>query len=77
MIISLRNWMRRIVFAVLLVMLTAAVFLLLRSAAGWFAVPDPYAKPQGHAVKAFVPTQDARTDATFAERLRWFYAFGE
>lgn len=77
MIISLRNWIRRIVFVLLLVMLTVAVFMLLRIAAGWFASSDPYAKPQGHAVKAFVPTQDARADATFAERLRWFYLFGE
>ena len=77
MIISLRNWIRRIFFILLLIVLTVAVFMLLRIVAGWFAVPDPYAKPQGHAVKAFEPTQDARADASFADRLRWFYLFGE
>jgi hypothetical protein len=77
MVISLRRLVRRMLFALLVMLLTVIVFSFMRIASDWFRVPDPYAEPQGHAVKAFETTQDAESDASFADRLRWFYLFGE
>jgi hypothetical protein len=77
MVISLRRFLRRMLFVLLMILLTVTIFSFIRIASEWFRVPDPYAKPQGYAVKAFETTQDAESDATFAERLRWFYLLGE
>ena len=77
MVISLRRLVRRMMFTLLVLLLTVIVFTFIRVASDWFRVPDPYAEPQGYAVKAFETIQGAESNATFAERLRWFYLFGE
>ncbi len=77
MIISLRKLVRRIVFTLLVLLLTVTLFTFMRIASGWFRVADPYAEPRGYAVKAFETTTGGESNATFAERLRWFYLYGE
>ncbi|EXX88279.1 hypothetical protein BG53_01685 [Paenibacillus darwinianus] len=76
MVISLHKAVRRLAFAALLLLLTVIVFFLLRIAADWIRMPDPYAVPQGNAVKAF-GLQERGERGTFAQRLREFYAYGE
>lgn len=76
MVVSLHKAVRRLVFAALLLLLTVSVFSLLRVLNEWIRLPDPYAVPQGNAVKAFV-LRERGESGTLAERLRRFYIYGE
>ena len=77
MVLSLRKLKRRLTFVVLFVFLTLAVSVGIRLLSDWLRMPDPYAAPQGHAVKVFGRQPDDRDGMPLADRLRWFYLTGE
>ncbi|MBW7458224.1 DUF4227 family protein [Paenibacillus sepulcri] len=76
MVVSLRRWVRRISFALLLAILTILMYGGCRFAAAWIVPSDPYRIPQGHALKVFQPYAVAE-DTSLSERLRVFYWYGE
>ncbi|QJC51808.1 YqzK family protein [Paenibacillus albicereus] len=77
MIVSLRRWVSRLVFALLFACLTAAVYEGFRLADSWVRPLDPYAPPRGQALKVFEPHEAPPEGGTIADRLRWFYYNGE
>lgn len=77
MVVSLRRWGRMLLFLVLFAMLTLCVFGGYRWAAGLLAPVDPYRSPGGGAVKVFKGHTVQQEGGSIADRLRWFYWYGE
>jgi len=75
-VLSVRRWVRRITFVLLLVILTLVMYGGCRFAAAWIVPNDPYRIPQGHALKVFHPYAVV-DDSSLAERLKVFYWYGE
>ena len=77
MVVSLRGWAGRLLFLALF------VILLLIAAGGYRWLIDvispihPYAKPKGDAMKVFITDPKSPEDGNSADRLRWFYWYGE
>ncbi|MCI3920218.1 YqzK family protein [Paenibacillus sp. TRM 82003] len=77
MILPLRRWLHRLKYIMLFLVLTYAIYHVFDVVAAWIE-PDKYREPGGRAVKVF--RQDAPTEEaydTVAERLRFFYWYGE
>ncbi|MFD1955804.1 DUF4227 family protein [Paenibacillus thailandensis] len=77
MIFSLRRWVPRIVFMLLflvLLLVASGGYRLLREA---ITPIHPYREPKGHAVKVLKPESDTPENGSMADRLRWFYWYGE
>lgn len=77
MVLSVRRWARRLLFLVLLTLLTIAMYGGCRFIAVWITPEDPYRIPQGSAHKVFQSQLMLVEDATLADRLRLFYWYGE
>ncbi|REK57550.1 MAG: DUF4227 domain-containing protein [Thermobacillus sp.] len=77
MVLSLRRMLRRLLFVVLFLMLTLVISAAFRLLAEWLRMPDPYAAPQGRAVKVFVNDPDGGPSPFVLDRLRLFYLTGD
>ena len=77
MVVSLRKIFRRLLFVILLSVLTFVMYGSCRYIAAWIAPDDPYRIPQGHALKVFKPDPDGPDAGTISERLKLFYWYGE
>jgi hypothetical protein len=77
MVVSLHKWIRRLLFAVLVLLFTVTLYAGIRITAVWMLPSDPYRVPQGHSLKVFSPVTGGLDNATFAERLKFFYWYGE
>ena len=77
MVLSARRWFRRALFVMLMVLCTSIVYDGCQWLAAWLTPADPYRVPQGQALKVSGMTVGTADDATFAERLRLFYWYGE
>ncbi|MFC4808421.1 DUF4227 family protein [Paenibacillus sp. GCM10023250] len=78
MVVSVRRWLRRLLFMLLLGVLTVTMYGGCRMIAVWIAPDDPYRVPQGHALKVFkAADQQEGENGSIAERLRLFYWYGE
>ncbi|WP_042162636.1 DUF4227 family protein [Paenibacillus gorillae] len=77
MVLSLRKWISRIVFAIIFSML------LILATGGYSWLVDvispvhPYHKPKGAAMKVFQADPMIPGNGSLADRLRWFYWYGE
>lgn len=75
-IISLREWLNRVLFIGLFVVL------LIIAAGGYkwlvdvFAPVHPYREPAGNAVKVFVTDPAVPDEGSGADQLRWFFWYG-
>ncbi|SDR87553.1 Protein of unknown function [Paenibacillaceae bacterium GAS479] len=77
MIVSVRRWLTRFVFAALFACLTVLVYESFQLGASWIRPFDPYAVPQGQALKVFELNEAPPEGGSIADRLRWFYYNGE
>ncbi|AGA58062.1 hypothetical protein Theco_1940 [Thermobacillus composti KWC4] len=77
MVVSLRRMLRRLLFAALFLVLTLVIAAAFRLLAEWLRIPDPYAAPQGRAVKVFVNDPDGGSAPSVLDRLRLFYLTGD
>jgi len=77
MVLSVRKWFGRLLFAALFVMLTTMTFGGYRWLIGVVAPVDPYRVPQGNALKVNGPVYSPPEGGTIGDRLRWFYWYGE
>ncbi|PYI55016.1 DUF4227 family protein [Paenibacillus flagellatus] len=77
MIVSFRKWWIRAKFVAVFVILTVLLYELLRFVGGWIEPAQRYKEPTGKAVKAFRHGDAAREPETIAERLLFFYRYGE
>ncbi|MFX3633553.1 MAG: DUF4227 family protein [Candidatus Pristimantibacillus sp.] len=77
MVLSLRRWLSRIVFVIVFALL------LLITTGGYRWVVDiispvhPYHTPKGDALKVFQEDPSSPENGSIADRLRWFYWYGE
>ncbi|WP_127530824.1 DUF4227 family protein [Paenibacillus kobensis] len=77
MVVSLRKWIGRLVFAILFIMLTIMTFGGYQWLIGVVAPVDPYRAPQGSALKVNGPVYSPPEGGSTFDRLRWFYWYGE
>lgn len=77
MVVSLRRWLRRLMFVLLLCIFTITMYGGCRLLAVWIAPDDPYRVPQGHALKVFGATDQRAENGSISDRLRLFYWYGE
>ncbi|WP_181438832.1 DUF4227 family protein [Paenibacillus sambharensis] len=77
MVVSLRKVVRRLFFVFSLMLLTLLLYFTLRLVTEWVHTPEPYAVPQGSAVKVFGDRTGSVSEFSFRERLWWFYWIGE
>ncbi|MCM3747336.1 YqzK family protein [Paenibacillus pasadenensis] len=78
MIVSVRRWLSRLVFAAIFACLTAIVYEGFQLAQVWIRPLDPYAVPRGQALKVFEqPYEVPPEGGSIMDRLRWFYYNGE
>lgn len=77
MIIRFRKWWVRAKFIVIFVVLTVALYELFRVVGGWIEPAGRYREPMGKALKAFSHDESALAPRTAAERLFFFYKYGE
>ncbi|CAM4503548.1 hypothetical protein FHS16_004539 [Paenibacillus endophyticus] len=77
MVFSIRNWSSRVFFIVIFTLL----FLVVTGGYRWLADAispvHPYREPKGAALKVFVTDPDSPDSKAAADRLRWFYWYGE
>lgn len=77
MVLSLRSLLGRLGFIALFAVL------LFIAAGGYKWLVDaispvhPYREPEGNAVKVFIQDPDLPGEGSSADRLRWFYWYGE
>jgi len=76
MVFSIRKWTSRLLFIVIFLLMLIVATGGYRWLIDAIAPIDPYHKPKGEAVKAF--TQHGSPEGgSIADRLRWFYWYGE
>jgi len=76
-IIPLRKWWRRAGAVAMFVALTWLFFHVFRWIDDHLAPDRRFSEPSGRAVKASAVQRAAEGEAGFAERLRFFYWYGE
>lgn len=77
MIVSLRRWLKRAKFFLLLFAITYAIYHVFDVVTAWIE-PNKYREPDGRAVKAFrAEPPDGAEDESALDRLRLFYWYGE
>jgi hypothetical protein len=64
-------------FLLVFMVLTYTLYQLFRLLGSWITPVDHYQIPEGHAVKAFQPSDKAKTGEMMGDRLRFFYWYGE
>ncbi|MFD0958749.1 DUF4227 family protein [Paenibacillus chungangensis] len=77
MIVSIRKWIGRILFLLLFSMLLIIVTVGYRWLVEVVSPIHPYKKPEGHAMKVFDVDPEFPEGGNAADRLRWFYWYGE
>lgn len=77
MVFSIRTWTSRIFFCVVFVILLFAVTGGYRWLVEAVSPVHPYKEPRGDAMKVFVTDPDSPEQGNAADRLRWFYWYGE
>ncbi|KRE54315.1 YqzK family protein [Paenibacillus sp. Soil522] len=77
MVFSIRKWTSRIVFIVIFAVLLLAVTGSYRWLADAISPVHPYREPKGAALKVFVTDPNSPDSKNAADRLRWFYWYGE
>ncbi|GAA3405375.1 DUF4227 family protein [Paenibacillus hodogayensis] len=76
-IIGWRKWWIRAKYIAIFVVLTVVLFQLFRLVGGWIEPAGRYREPLGKAVKAFRHDEPVSEPQTAAERLLFFYKYGE
>jgi len=71
------KWWVRLRFTLFFLVLTVVLHSLLNWFQGWLKPVDPYAEPEGRAVKVFRSGMGGEADASPGDRLRLFYWLGE
>lgn len=75
MIISLRKWIRKMIFLIVLVVFTFIISILFEKISLWVEQDPNYQQPSGQAVKVLA---DSSVDnKSMLDRLRFFYWYGE
>ena len=77
MVISIRNWVSRIFFIVLFVALLFIVTAGYRLIVEVISPVHPFQAPRGDALKVFATDPASPEGGNSADRLRWFYWYGE
>ncbi|MUT65552.1 DUF4227 family protein [Paenibacillus sp. NEAU-GSW1] len=77
MILSLRKWASRILFAIIFMLLLIVATGGYNWIAGVISPVNPYQKPKGSALKVFQADPIAPDSGSVADRLRLFYWYGE
>ncbi|MBP3964399.1 DUF4227 family protein [Paenibacillus lignilyticus] len=77
MVVSVRRWLRRILFVLLLCFLTITMYGGCRFIAVWITPQDPYRVPQGQALKVFNEEPFQVDASSIYDKLRLFYWYGE
>ncbi|GLX69060.1 DUF4227 family protein [Paenibacillus glycanilyticus] len=77
MVLSLRKWLSRILFVVIFTLLLLIVTGSYRFLIDAIAPVHPYRTPKGDALKVFQSDPAAVEKGSLADRLRWFYWYGE
>ena len=71
------KWRVRLRFTLFFLVITVLLHSLLGWFHHWLAPRDPYAEPEGRAVKVFLSGSGQESDGSVANRLRLFYWLGE
>lgn len=77
MILSVRRWLSRILFIVIFVVLFLIATGGYRLLVDVISPVHPYREPKGSALKVFKTDPDTPEGGNAADRLRWFYWYGE
>lgn len=77
MIISIRKWVGNLLFLIVFVICTLCLFSGYHWIIDMVAPVDPYQVPKGTSVKVFHIHTTPPESGSIAERLRWFYWYGE
>ncbi|MBP1988966.1 DUF4227 family protein [Paenibacillus eucommiae] len=77
MIFSYHKWMARLRFIVLFMVLTFMLYHLLLLMTQWTQPVEKYKTPGGRAEKVFHQRAYEPNSGTLADRLRFFYWYGE
>lgn len=77
MVLSIRRWTSRFVFFVIFTILLFVVTGGYRWLADVVSPVHPYQEPRGRSLKVFVHDPDSPDGGNAADRLRWFYWYGE
>ncbi|RAP76455.1 DUF4227 family protein [Paenibacillus montanisoli] len=77
MVVSVRKWLRRIFFVLLLSFFTITMYGGCRFIAVWIAPENPYRVPQGQALKVFKTEPFQSDSGSIYDRLKLFYWYGE
>ena len=77
MVFSIRRWTSRIFFIVVFTVLLFVVTGGYRWLADAISPVHPYREPKGDAMKVFVTDPESPDSKDVADRLRWFYWYGE
>lgn len=77
MIVTVRSWFSRLLF----LMLFAVLLFIAAGGYRWLvdviAPVHPYREPKGDAMKVFLTDPATPEEGSGADRLRWFYWYGE
>lgn len=77
MVLSLRKWFSRFVFVLLFGLLFIAATGGYRFLVDVISPVHPYKTPKGDALKVFQVDPATPENGSVADRLRWFYWYGE
>ena len=77
MFIDFRKWWIRTKYIAVFIILTVALYELFRLIGGWIEPTGRYREPTGKAVKVFSQDESSMEPRTAAERLLFFYKYGE
>lgn len=77
MVFSIRRWTSRVFFMFVFVLLLFVVTGGYRWLADAISPVHPYREPKGNAMKVFVTDPNSPDSTGTADRLRWFYWYGE
>ncbi|WP_138753436.1 YqzK family protein [Paenibacillus sinopodophylli] len=77
MVFSIRRWTSRIFFIIIFTLLLCLVTGSYRWLADAISPVHPYREPKGASLKVFVTDPGSPDSKDVADRLRWFYWYGE
>ncbi|MBT2290733.1 DUF4227 family protein [Paenibacillus albidus] len=77
MIVSIPRTVRRLYFMVLLIALSYLLYSVMSFLGEWISPVEDYGIPEGTAVKAFQETSRNGDGLNTAQRLRFYYWYGE
>ncbi|GGF76309.1 hypothetical protein GCM10010912_21790 [Paenibacillus albidus] len=77
MIVSIPRTVRRLYFMVLLIALSYLLYSVMSFLGEWISPVEDYGIPEGTAVKAFQETARNGDGLNIAQRLRFYYWYGE